>query len=401
MGLTDTPRSERVHIGIFGHTNAGKSSLINALTGQKTSIVSDIEGTTTDPVFKAIELFPIGPCVLIDTPGLNDNSILGKERITKAFEVLGKTDVALIVVDGTSIMGRAEIALINEINVRKLPYLIIVNKADKMTDIDKKRIESDPFVKGHYFLVSAKFNERIDELKTYIGNMFKGKIREDHMLSDLVKKDDVIVLVTPIDESAPKGRMILPQQQAIRDVLHFKGITMVVEPDELEAAIKSLKNPPKLIVTDSQAFAKVGAIVPKNIPLTSFSILLARINYDLNYLVESAKSLKNIKPDDTILISEGCTHHRQCGDIGAVKIPALIKKTLGFEPKIRLTSGTDFASALDGVKLIIHCGGCMLNDKELEHRMELSKEKGIKMTNYGIMIAYMTGILDRAVAPLL
>ena len=278
MGLTDTPRSERIHIGIFGHTNAGKSSLINALTGQKISIVADLPGTTTDPVHKSMEILPLGPVVITDTPGLDDKTVLGKERIVRAFEVLRSTDLALIVVDGTSILGKSELAIIMELNERKVPYVIVVNKIDKMKDIDKRRFDNDPAIKGHVFYVSARNKENINELREYLGTLMKGKIKENHMLDNLVKKDDVIILVTPIDESAPKGRMILPQQQAIRDVLHFDGITMVVQVNELEAALRALKNPPALVVTDSQAFASVDKIVPSNIPLTSFSILLARLN---------------------------------------------------------------------------------------------------------------------------
>ena len=279
MGLTDTPQSERIHIGIFGHTNAGKSTLINAITGQKISIVADLPGTTTDPVHKAMEILPLGPVVLTDTPGLDDKSILGKERILRAFEVLRSTDLALIVVDGTTVLGRSEISLISEMKERKIPYVIVVNKIDKMKDADKRRFESDPMVSGHVFYVCARDKVNINELREYLGQLMKGRIKETHMLDRLVNKDDVIILVTPIDESAPKGRMILPQQQAIRDVLHFGGITMVVQVDELAAALNSLKKAPALVVTDSQAFASVDKIVPANIPLTSFSILLARLNY--------------------------------------------------------------------------------------------------------------------------
>ncbi|MBQ1871089.1 MAG: [Lachnospiraceae bacterium] len=401
MGLTDTPRSERIHIGIFGHTNAGKSSLINALTGQKISIVADLPGTTTDPVHKSMEILPLGPVVITDTPGLDDKTVLGKERIVRAFEVLRSTDLALIVVDGTSILGKSELAIIMELNERKVPYVIVVNKIDKMKDIDKRRFDNDPAIKGHVFYVSARNKENINELREYLGTLMKGKIKENHMLDNLVKKDDVIILVTPIDESAPKGRMILPQQQAIRDVLHFDGITMVVQVNELEAALRALKNPPALVVTDSQAFASVDKIVPSNIPLTSFSILLARLNYDILYLSESVKKIKELSVTDTVVISEGCTHHRQCGDIGTVKLPNLIRRFTGIEPRFKFTSGTDFDESIDGAKLIIHCGGCMLNDKEMEHRMELAKAKNIPMTNYGVAIAYMTGILDRALKPLL
>lgn len=401
MGLTDTPQSERIHIGIFGHTNAGKSSLINALTGQKISIVADMPGTTTDPVHKSMEILPLGPVVITDTPGLDDRSILGRERIVRAFEVLRSTDLALIVVDGTSILGKAEITLIGEFNERKIPYVIVVNKLDKMTNLDKMRYDADPMIKGHVFYVSAKNKVNINELREYLGTVMKGRIKETHMLGGLINKDDVIVLVTPIDESAPKGRMILPQQQAIRDVLHFDGITMVVQVNELEAALKALNKAPRLVVTDSQAFASVDKIVPSYIPLTSFSILLARLNYDLAYLAESVKKIKELSVTDTVVISEGCTHHRQCGDIGTVKIPNLIKRFTGIEPKFRFTSGGDFDESIDGAKLIIHCGGCMLNDKEMEHRMNLAKSKNIPMTNYGVAIAYMTGILDRALKPLI
>lgn len=401
MGLTDTPQSERIHIGIFGHTNAGKSSLINAITGQKISIVADLPGTTTDPVHKSMEIRPLGPVVITDTPGLDDKSILGKDRILRAFEVLRSTDLALIVVDGTTVLGKSEISLISEMKERKIPYVIVVNKIDKMKDSDRRRFESDPMVDGHVFYVSARDKVNINELREYLGQLMKGRIKDTHMLDKLVNKDDVIILVTPIDESAPKGRMILPQQQAIRDVLHFGGITMVVQVDELAAALDSLKKAPALVVTDSQAFASVDRIVPADIPLTSFSILLARLNYDIMYLAESVKKLKTLSVTDTVVISEGCTHHRQCGDIGTVKLPNLIKRFTGIEPRFKFTSGGDFDNSIDSAKLIIHCGGCMLNDKEMEHRMELAKSKGIPMTNYGVAIAYMTGILERALKPLL
>ncbi len=401
MGLTDTPQSERIHIGIFGHTNAGKSSLINAITGQKISIVADLPGTTTDPVHKSMEILPLGPVVITDTPGLDDKSILGKDRILRAFEVLRSTDLGLIVVDGTTVLGKSEISLISEMKERKIPYVIVVNKIDKMKDSDRRRFESDPMVDGHVFYVSARDKVNINELREYLGQLMKGRIKDTHMLDKLVNKDDVIILVTPIDESAPKGRMILPQQQAIRDVLHFGGITMVVQVDELAAALDSLKKAPALVVTDSQAFAGVDRIVPADIPLTSFSILLARLNYDILYLAESVKKLKTLSVTDTVVISEGCTHHRQCGDIGTVKLPNLIKRFTGIEPRFKFTSGGDFDNSIDGAKLIIHCGGCMLNDKEMEHRMELAKSKGIPMTNYGVAIAYMTGILERALKPLL
>lgn len=389
MSLNNTPSSDRIHIGIFGNRNAGKSSLINAITSQNLAIVSDVPGTTTDPVFKAMELLPLGPVVIIDTPGLDDVGELGKMRVDKALGVLEKTDIAVLVIDAKKGMTDNDKVLENKLKEKEIPYIIVFNKAD-LTD---KRDENA-------FYVSCETNENINELKEKLSSLKPEKTEEKRLVGDLIKKGDVVVLITPIDESAPKGRLILPQQQAIRDILDSGAIAVVTREHELSETLSKLSSPPALCITDSQAFKIVSEIVPSDIPLTSFSILFARKKGDLKMLSESAKAVEDLKDGDTVLISEGCTHHRQCGDIGTVKLPNMILKHTKKQINFEFTSGGDFPDDLEKYRLIVHCGGCMLNDKAVKSRMEKAKAKGIPMTNYGTMIAYVTGILERSIKPL-
>ena len=391
MTMNATPSGNRTHIGIFGRRNAGKSSLINALTGQKLAIVSDIKGTTTDPVSKAMELLPLGPVVMIDTPGLDDEGELGAKRIEKAMQVLRKTDIALLVADAAEGMDDADHALIERIRAMQLPYLVVYNKCD----------EADCPVEDaqHSVCVSALTGRGIHELKEAIAAL-KPKETERQLVGDLIEPLDVVILVTPIDSAAPKGRLILPQQQVLRNVLDNNGIAIVVQETELAQALLKLAAPPRLVITDSQAFAKVSQIVPPSIPLTSFSILMARYKGSLYNAVKAVRALDDIKDGDKVLISEGCTHHRQCQDIGTVKMPNWIRQYTKAEPEFCFTSGTEFPTDLSPYKLVVHCGACMLNEKEMIHRNKVALAQGVPMTNYGIAIAYMHGILKRTVAPL-
>jgi len=390
MSLNNTPSSERTHIGIFGKRNAGKSSLINAITSQNIAIVSDVLGTTTDPVFKAMELLPLGPVVIIDTPGLDDEGELGKKRIEKALSILDKTDIAVLVTDAKTGLTDEDKSLVKKFTEKNIAHVIVYNKADLT--------ENETHDKNALY-VSAKTGKNIDKLKKILSLLKPDKTEEKRLIGDLIKKDDIIVLVTPIDESAPKGRLILPQQQAIRDILDSGAIAVVSREHELSSTLKSLSKKPALCITDSQAFKLVDSIVPEDIPLTSFSILFARKKGDLKTLTNGAKALESLCDGDKILISEGCTHHRQCGDIGTVKLPNWIlnhtKKQLNFE----FTSGGEFPENLDGYKLIVHCGGCMLTERTVKNRMEKAKEAGVPMTNYGTVIAYVNGILERSIKP--
>lgn len=393
MGMNDTPRGERVHIALFGKRNAGKSSIINALTNQEIAIVSDYKGTTTDPVYKAMELLPIGPVVMIDTPGLDDEGALGALRIAKAKEVLSKTDIALIVVDSSEGISSLEKDLIEEIKERKIPYLVLFNKADLMTE-KSGTIEND--TEGIY--VSAKTGEGIEEVKETLGKRFSVE-NERKIVGDLIEPGDLVVLVVPIDKAAPKGRLILPQQQTIRDILDHGGISVVVRDSELKEALHGLGKKPKLVITDSQAFAKVSKVVPDDIMLTSFSILFARYKGELSDLVNGAKALEKIKDGDTILMGEGCTHHRQCDDIGTVKLPRWIREYTKKEIQIETSSGNGFPEDLSKYAMIVHCGGCTLNEKEMKNRMRRAKKQKVPMVNYGVLIAYMNGILKRSLEP--
>ncbi len=388
MSLNDRPMSERLHIGFFGLRNAGKSSVVNAVTGQKLSLVSEIKGTTTDPVTKAMEILPLGPVVIIDTPGIDDEGELGEMRVKRAKQILSKTDIAILVVDAAKGLQALDTELIETFKARNIPCIEVFNKSDLLTEIP-------PSVENRIY-VSAEKNSNIWELKELIGKLADKAESDKKIIGDLVSPDDIVVLVTPIDESAPKGRMILPQVKTIRDVLDYDAINLVVKETGLEAALKSLAKPPKLVVTDSQAFGKVSKIVPESIPLTSFSILFARYKGELRELVRGAAALDRLKDGNKVLISEGCTHHRQCNDIGTVKLPGWIlgytKKQLTFE----YTSGNEFPDEPSDYALVIHCGGCMLNEREMKSRIRRAADAGVPMTNYGTVIAKIHGILRRS-----
>lgn len=391
MSLNTTPSGERVHIGIFGKRNAGKSSLINALTGQSLAIVSDIKGTTTDPVIKAMELLPLGPVVMIDTPGLDDDGSLGGLRIQKAYQILNKTDIAVLVVDGTVGMTKEDHAILKRISDKSIPYVIVMNKADLMPEnIDNKSLTS-PFIK-----VSAADHTNIQELKEILASLVPSNDPKLRIVGDLLHPSDLVVLVIPIDKAAPKGRLILPQQQTIRDILEAGAISVVTRNTELKETLASLGRKPSLVITDSQAFEQVAYDVPKDIPLTSFSILFARYKGNLRTVVNGARVLDTLKDGDTVLISEGCTHHRQCGDIGTEKLPAWIQKHTKKELYFDFTSGTEFPADLNKYQLIVHCGGCTLNEREMKYRLKCADDSGVPITNYGTIIAYMKGLLERS-----
>lgn len=405
MNLNSTPAAERVHIGIFGRRNAGKSSLINALTGQDLAIVSEKKGTTTDPVLKAMELLPLGPVVMIDTPGLDDEGELGKLRMQKAYQILNKTDIALLVVDGSAGMTEDDAKILERIREKEIPYLVVFNKSDLLLD-DSGSFIKDENVENHLaelgiggkdlLWVSAFDKAQIHELRERIARLIPSGESERHIVRDLVSPLDFVVLVVPIDKAAPKGRLILPQQQTIRDLLEAGAVSVVVRETELAKTLKKLENPPSLVITDSQAFKTVARIVPEDIHLTSFSILFARYKGNLDTLVKGARFIDSLIDGDTVLISEGCTHHRQCDDIGTVKLPNWLKDFTGKELNFEFTSGTEFPLELDKYRLIIHCGGCTLNEREMKYRMKCAEDAGLPMTNYGTAIAYMNGILERS-----
>lgn len=388
MSLNNTPSSERIHIGIFGKRNAGKSSIINAITGQNFAIVSDVKGTTTDPVLKAMELLPLGPVVMIDTPGLDDEGELGELRVKKAYQMLNKTDVALLVVDASEGMTVEDIEILSRIQAKEIPYLIVMNKLDL---IESCSDSSDTIC------VSTKTGENITLLKEKIVKLASREETDKRIVGDLLEPLDFVVLVVPIDEAAPKGRLILPQQQTIRDILDAKATAIVVKDAELEVVLDKLKTKPRMVITDSQVFGEVAKVVPKDVSLTSFSILMARYKGDLKAVVQGARVLDSLQDGDTILISEGCTHHRQCNDIGTVKLPRWILEHTGKEIQFEYTSGTEFPTDLTKYKLVIHCGGCMLNEREMKYRLKCAKDQGIPMANYGIAIAHMKGILERSI----
>ena len=388
MSLNNTPSANRVHIGIFGKRNAGKSSVMNALTNQNLAIVSDVKGTTTDPVLKAMELLPLGPVVMIDTPGIDDEGELGALRIKKSYQMLNKTDVAVVVIDGSE-ESTEDKQLLEKIKAKNIPYVIFHNKSDTFTAKKKE---------GHFY-GSALEKIGIDELKQAIINLANSEDNDKKIIADLIEPLDIVVLVVPIDAAAPKGRLILPQQQTIRDILDAGAISVVVKDTELKETLAKLGTKPKLVITDSQAFGRVSAIVPDDIQLTSFSILFARYKGSLETAVKGAAAIEQLNNGDKILISEGCTHHRQCGDIGTVKLPNLLKKYTGKSFDFEFTSGTEFPDDLSNYKLVIHCGGCMLNEREMKYRYLCAAEQGVPITNYGTAIAYMNGILERSVAP--
>ena len=388
MSLNSVSSGERVHIGFFGMRNAGKSSVVNAVTGQSLSVVSDYKGTTTDPVKKAMEILPLGPVLIIDTPGIDDEGELGEKRVDKAYEILAETDVAVLIVDAKKGLQEKDQLLISLFEKKNTPYIIAYNKCDLIEDLKE--------LKSNEIYVSAVENKNIFELKEKIGALSKNKAEKRVIVSDLVTEGDIVILVTPIDEAAPKGRIILPQQMTLRELLDSKCTAVVCQPSELEGTINALKNKPKLVITDSQVFGFVSKVLPDEIPLTSFSILMARYKGDLNNLVNGAVALKGIKDGDKILISEGCTHHRQCNDIGTVKIPDWIRSYTNAEPEFIFTSGGEFLRDLSGVSLVVHCGGCMLNEKEMKSRMEFCNESKTPIVNYGVAIAAMNGILKQS-----
>ena len=392
MSMDQTPRGERTHIALFGKRNAGKSSVINALTDQDLAIVSEVKGTTTDPVYKAMELLPLGPIVLIDTPGLDDEGELGQKRVEKTLEVLAKTDIAMVIVDSTVGVGKFELGLLEKIRDRKLPYVVVYNKKD-LCDL------TDQIDMSHSVCVSAKTGEGIRELKEHLGRLVPEEQEKLQIVGDLLEPSDFVVLVVPIDKAAPKGRLILPQQQTIRDILESDAAAIVVKEHELRETLQNLGKKPKMVITDSQVFSKVAADTPEDILLTSFSILFARFKGDLEEEIRGVKALDSLKDGDKILIAEGCTHHRQCDDIGTVKIPRWLSQYTGKRFQYDTCSGNSFPQNLSEYQLVIHCGGCTLNRKEMKNRLSHIKSAEVPVVNYGILIAAMQGILKRSIEP--
>ncbi|MFR6538312.1 MAG: [FeFe] hydrogenase H-cluster maturation GTPase HydF [Lachnospiraceae bacterium] len=400
MSINETPSGERLHIGIFGRRNAGKSSLINAITGQDLAIVSDVKGTTTDPVKKAMELLPLGPVVLIDTPGLDDEGLLGQKRMEKALQALRQTDIVILTIPADAALDGLEKTLIQEAKKRGLPFFVVLNKTDLLAD--KKQIEEKEKEIAQALsipldvivAVSADKNEGIHALKEKLANGIP-KEQERPLIHDLLSPGDLVVLVVPIDSAAPKGRLILPQQQVIRDSLEAGAVPVVTRDSELAQALSSLGKKPRLIVTDSQVFGAVAKIVPKDIPLTSFSILMARYKGDLEVQIAGAKAIETLQDGDTVLISEGCTHHRQCDDIGTVKMPRWIKEYTGKDLQFAFTSGGEFPKDLSPYAMVVHCGGCTLPLQEMRYRISYGAKQEVAITNYGVMIAYIHGILPR------
>lgn len=389
MGLNSTPSANRIHIGFFGRRNAGKSSVVNAVTGQDLAVVSEVKGTTTDPVYKSMELLPLGPVVIIDTPGFDDEGALGELRVKKTKQVLNKTDVAVLVVDASAGLLQCDRELIDLFQKKEIPYVIVYNKADLLEEI--KELESEEIY------VSALNGQGIYELKEKIGSTVEVDSEKMRIIGDLIRPLDFVVLVVPIDSAAPKGRLILPQQQTIRDVLEAGAAAIVVRESELKDTLEKLSGKPAVVVTDSQVFSQVAAVVPDDVLLTSFSILMARYKGFLDAAAEGVCAISRLEDGDTVLISEGCTHHRQCDDIGTVKLPRWLREYTGKDIHIKTSSGTEFPEDLSPYKLVIHCGGCMLNEREMRYRMKCSADQGIPFTNYGTAIAYMKGILKRSV----
>ena len=389
MGLNETPSSDRIHIGFFGKRNAGKSSVVNAVTGQELAVVSEIKGTTTDPVYKAMELLPMGPVMIIDTPGFDDVGSLGELRVKKSRQVLNKTDVAILVIDAAIGRTQEDERLVELFQEKKINYIIVYNKSDLQDN--QERVEDNEIY------VSAKTGYHMEQLKEKIASMTVTDEIKLKIVGDLIQPSDFVVLVIPIDKAAPKGRLILPQQQTIRDILEADAVAITVKEYELRETLEHLGKKPKLVITDSQVFAKVSADTPKDILLTSFSILFARYKGNLETTVRGAKALDSIQDGDTILISEGCTHHRQCDDIGTVKLPRWIKNYTQKQVNFAFTSGTEFPEDLTDYSLIVHCGGCMINEREMKYRLKCANDQNVPMTNYGILIAYMQGILKRSI----
>lgn len=401
MSLNNTPSSERVHIGIFGKRNAGKSSLINAVTSQNLAIVSDIKGTTTDPVMKAMELLPLGPVVLIDTPGLDDSGELGLMRIQKAHQALNRCDIAVLVIDALEGITPEDGKILEKIQKKQIPCILAINKCDLLSSFDSPVPLTDSLPDSiHTIRISARNGQGIFELKEMLAASLPEEDKGRRIVGDLIHPSSLVILVIPIDKAAPKGRLILPQQQTIRDILDSGAYALTVRETELAAALSSIGRTPDLVITDSQVFPYVAEIVPEEIPLTSFSILFARYKGNLKTLADGARALDSLKEDDTILISEGCTHHRQCEDIGTVKLPNLIRKHTGCKDfTFSFTSGTEFPADLSGFSMIVHCGGCTLNEREMKYRLSCAEDAGIPITNYGTAIAHMNGILPRCLQP--
>ena len=388
MGLQDTPSAERVQIGFFGCRNAGKSSLVNAVTNQEMAVVSLVKGTTTDPVTKAMELLPLGPVLIIDTPGIDDEGGLGAQRVKRTKQILNRIDCAVLVVDSVAGKTKADEELLSLFQEKQIPFLVAYNKSDLQMPVLSKENE---------VAVSALEKTGIEELKERIAALGKENQKERMLVRDLVKAEDLVVLVTPIDSSAPKGRLILPQQQTIRDLLEADAIPVVTKENTLKTTLESLGKKPAMVITDSQAFAQVSKDTPLDIPLTSFSILMARYKGFLEGAVQGVAAIETLQDGDKVLICEGCTHHRQCEDIGTVKIPRWLRQHTGKELELVYTSGKDFPEDLSPYRLVIHCGGCMLNEREVAYRQKCAADAGIPFTNYGIAIAYMTGILKRSI----
>lgn len=388
MGMNQMPAANRIHIGFFGRRNAGKSSVVNAVTNQELSVVSEVRGTTTDPVSKTMELLPMGPVVIIDTPGYDDEGSLGELRVRKTKQVLNKTDVAVLVVDALAGLTEVERELTEIFEKKEIPYIIAYNKADLLKEV--------PEANSREIYISALEKTNIHELKEKIAVLSRIQESEKHLAGDLVKPNDFVVLVTPIDSAAPKGRLILPQQQTIRDLLECGAVSVVIRETELKATLAGLGKKPALVITDSQAFAKVSAETPADIPLTSFSILMARYKGTLEASVQGAAQISQLQEGDAVLIAEGCTHHRQCEDIGTVKLPRWLREFTGKNLRLSFTYGTEFPEELSSYRLIIHCGGCMLNEREMRYRIQTALDAGVPVTNYGTAIAYMNGILKRS-----
>ena len=400
MQMNQTPSSERVHIGFFGRRNAGKSSVLNAVTGQDLAVVSDVKGTTTDPVQKSMELLPLGPVVVIDTPGIDDEGELGALRVKKSYQVLNKSDAAVLVVDASLGLCEEDFAFIEHIQKKQIPYAVAFNKSDLAPSASLAK--DLQYLKEHqidFVSVSTADLSGIDTLKEKIATLAKTEDTKLRIVADLIHPSDFVVLVVPIDKAAPKGRLILPQQQTIRDILEADATAIVVKEYELRDTLAHLGKKPRLVITDSQVFAKVSADTPADIMLTSFSILFARYKGNLPALIKGVTALEQIEDGDKILVSEGCTHHRQCDDIGSVKLPRWIRQYTGKEPEFVFSSGTEFPTDLSPYKMIVHCGGCMLNEREMKYRLACAKNQNIPMTNYGILIAYIQGILKRSVEP--
>ena len=401
-GMNQTPTSERVHIGFFGRRNAGKSSVMNAVTGQELAVVSQVKGTTTDPVYKAMELLPLGPVTLMDTPGIDDTGELGALRVKKSYQALNKTDTAVVVLDAQLGATPEDLALIARIREKNIPWLAVVNKQDQIPPTQQEQLQQKLIRAGieeeKILWVSATEKTGIFELKERLAHLAQPEENNQRLVADLVNPEDFVVLVVPIDKAAPKGRLILPQQQVIRDLLDTGAIPVVCRDTELKSTLERLGPTPRLVITDSQAFAQVSAVTPRDITLTSFSILFARYKGTLQPSVKGAAALDTLEDGDTVLICEGCTHHRQCDDIGSVKLPRWIGEYTKKQLNYAFTSGTEFPDDLTPYKMIVHCGGCMLNQREMKYRMSCALDQGVPMTNYGILIAQLKGILKRSVA---